>query len=185
MKKRILILGIIFAFANILISAQDSDAKKEKYCKIGVSAITFNNSSLKEYVGELIGLEVHGGVEVKKDLTVELNTSYYYTKPRKNEKFRYTELGVLFDYHPADFYVGIGPTLVFLENEYIVTQNYLSSWESDSYNAFGISGRIGYFIISNKNFGLYTEFKYSKINVENNGEKTDVGVAGVSLGIKF
>jgi hypothetical protein len=91
----------------------------------------------------------------------------------------------MFDYHPSDFYFGIGPTIAFLESKYEITRNNVSSWESSSENAVGISGRIGYFFVSNDNFGLYTEFKYTKINIEDDGEKTDVGTAGVSLGVKF
>ncbi|MEK6833315.1 MAG: outer membrane beta-barrel protein [Nanoarchaeota archaeon] len=187
MKTKILILGILVAFVtNFVVSAQDPNLEREKYYKLGFVVRTFNNSSLKEDIGgEFLGFEGCWGVEVQKNLTAELNTSMHWKKLDEGEKFRYREIGVLFDYRPSDFYLGIGPALASLETQYKVVNNNITSWDSYSDYAIGFSGRIGYIVHVSDKFNLYAEFKYSKINIEDDGEKIDVGTAGVSIGLKF
>lgn len=166
-------------------SSNDSTIQKVKYVKIAFSERNFNNSLFND-VGILWGVEVQGGIEIKKDLTAELHISRHWKKVNKDEKFQTAEVAVLFDYHPADFYLGIGPALASVTYSVNEKNEYgISIWKDYSENAIGFEGRIGYETELFWDVKLYIEVKYSKINIEDDGEKTDVGTTGVSFGIKF
>lgn len=186
MKKVICLLAIVFCVVQGT-NAQDSNevsssriSTKEKYVKIGVCERTFNNSNL-EYIGVMWGFETQGGVEIQKNLTAELQGSMAWKKISNDEKFHNWELAIIFDYHPADFYLGIGPAFVSIEYDTKVVNNNIASWKTYSENAIGFEGRIGYLI--GKNF--YAEVKYSMVNIHDGDERIDVGTAGVSIGMKF
>lgn len=186
MKKIICFVAILLCIVqrtNAQNSNTDSSSEnqpKEKYAKIGLCERVFNNSDLK-YVGTMFGFEAQGGVEIQKNLTAELQTSMVWKKLSDDEKFKNCELAIIFDYHPADFYLGAGPALVFLEYNTEVVNNNISSWETYSENAIGFEVRIGYLI--GKNF--YAEAKYSMVNIHDGEDSIDVGTAGASIGIKF
>jgi len=188
MKAKLFILGILVTFVAFNLSAQNQETKKKKYAKFGFVAKTFNNSSLKEEAGgEFLGFEIQGGVEVQNNLTAELSNSLAWRNLGEDERLNYWELGVLFDYHPDNFYIGAGPTFVSLEDKYKVDTDTpgFSEQKSDSYYAIGFVGRIGFTAQLTNNFGLYFEVKYSKINLEENEEIINIGTAGFSIGLKF
>lgn len=82
--------------------------------------------------------------------------------------------------------MGIGPELASLEYKfYDNSKPGFPQWKSYSDYAIGLGGRIGYVIHLGDILGLYAEFKYSKIVIDDDGEKVDVGTFGASVGLKF
>lgn len=63
MGKNFIFTNLFVILAIFNLTAQNSESKKEKYVKIGLSARTFNNSSFKEDIGEFLGLEIQGGIQ--------------------------------------------------------------------------------------------------------------------------
>jgi hypothetical protein len=186
MRRKLFFIILISIIGSGINYGQENQSNKKKYLKVGFSARTFNNSDFRSEIGEFLGVEMQGGIYLTNSITSELIFSTFWKKLNSDEKFRYSEVGVMFDYHPADFYIGIGPQLASLEYKYY--DNSISGfpqWESFSDYAVGIGGRIGYTIKISKGFGFYGEFKYSKIVIDDDGDKVDVGTFGVSLGFKF
>ena len=127
-----------------------------------------------------------GGVEIIKDLTAELCLANHWKKLDSDEKFKYWEAAVIFDYHPAHFYLGAGPAFVSFTNEYYDTSiPGFPQWHSYSDYAIGFTGRIGYEIRLAQQFHLYWEIKYTNVTLEDGGEKLEVANFGTSIGLRL
>jgi hypothetical protein len=169
---------------NNYVESTTSSFEREKDLKIGFSTRKFTNSSLRDDIDKLLGLDIQLGIEVVKDLTVELSASKHWKKLEENDKFRYYEAGFLFNYCPWHFYLGAGPSIGVLQyQEYDTSVPGNAHWNPYSYYAIGATGRIGLIFGFGENIGGYIEIKYTKINIEDSGERIDAGSAGISLGL--
>jgi len=165
---------------------QVRDSKRETYVQLGFAARTFTDSGLKNQYGEFLGLETQVGVEVIKDLTAELSSANHWKKLDSDEKFKYWEVAVIFDYHPANFYLGAGPAFVSFKNEYYDTSiPGFPQWHSYSDYAIGFTGRIGYEIRLAQHLHFYWEIKYTNVTLEDGGEKLEVANFGTSIGLRL
>lgn len=165
---------------------KESYSKRKTYLQLGFAVRTFTDSGLKNQYGEFLGLETQAGVEIIKDLTAELCLANHWKKLDSDEKFKYWEAAVIFDYHPAHFYLGAGPAFVSFTNEYYDTSiPGFPQWHSYSDYAIGFTGRIGYEIRLAQQFHLYWEIKYTNVTLEDGGEKLEVANFGTSIGLRL
>jgi len=180
----VLLLALLLAGLDTLFG-QETETSKEKYFKIGGSIRSFNNSDLKEDIGEIFGLQSQAGVGIQKDLAAELIATNHWKTIDEDTKFNDSEIAFLLNYQPSYFYIGAGPALSLLTRKYAVINNSIRSWEHSNYSAIGFLVKIGYYIHLTGNFNLYGEFQYSKVNIEDDELKTDAGTFGVSMGLKL
>lgn len=165
---------------------KDSYSKRETYVQLGFAARTFTDSGLKNQYGEFLGFETQVGVEIIKDLTAELSWANHWKKLDSDEKFKYWEAAVIFDYHPANFYLGAGPAFVSFKNEYYDTSiPGFPQWHSYSDYAIGFTGRIGFEIRLAQKLHLYWEIKYTNVTLEDGGEKLEVANFGTAIGLRL
>jgi len=183
MKNSILIISLVFCVQ--FINANANDSEKEQYFQFGITERTFNNSDLND-VGTMWGLESSYGIEVQNNLTATIFGSFHYVEISSDERLRYQELAVWFDYRPAGFYLGVSPTFTIVT---VLTrrENQMGGevWDTYSKNALGFSGRIGYRVQIKDDIGVYFEAKYSKVKIESDSGDLEIGTAGFSAGLSF
>lgn len=181
----VILLALLFTGLDTIFGQDTEKTSKEKYFKLGGSMRAFNNSDLKDEIGEILGLQSQAGIVIQKDLSAELIATQHWKKIDEDTKFKDSEFAFLLNYQPAYFYIGAGPALSLLTMKYAVINNSIRSWEYESYSAIGFLVKIGYYVLLTGDFNLYGEFQYSKINIEDDGIKTDAGAFGISVGLKF
>jgi len=180
LKSKLLGLGTGIALGIATMIPQKSIAQNPTqngfYSKVGLVTKNFNDQSLDDAFGTLIGFEAATGIKFAQDLRGEIYVSSAWGK-LDNEKISNTEIGIFADYLVEKFYLGAGPKINLIEDKY----------EGDIYSerAFGLAGRVGYNIPSKNLAKFYVELNYSKLNSNVGGGKTDNGSVGVSVGVKF
>jgi hypothetical protein len=188
MKKTLakLLCATTLAFSPIisqnLIAQNSADTTKKEstidYIRLGMTFRDFNDNDLKKEVGALFGFELNCGKNMTKNFDAELYNSWFF-KGWDNGKKRINifETGVFGELTFGDFYIGLAPKMV----------SYFSRNEGKKFSdvTFGFGGRMGYEIKLSDKMKLDLDINYSKVNIEEDGEKYDIGTNGFSVRLKF
>lgn len=188
-----IILPLTFLALPFTSSAQNP---KPAYSKIGFATGISHNSALKSNFKTPLGYEISIGKEILPELAGEISINHVFSEEKYPSTLKYKvnlwSIGPNILWTPSfngskNLYFGAGAKYKSCHVSWQPPSPNMieKSRESDSKNGIGFSLKFGSEFKLGEKAKLYLETEYDQTKIEEDGEKTDIGMTKFSIGIKF